>query len=401
MWKVLIADDEPKIRRGLRASVERLRPDMKVVAEAEDGETALALVQSEKPDILMIDIRMPFLNGLELIERINQVHGDCVIIVVSGHDEFEYAKRALQLKVFEYLLKPVPTQMLASVLERAEAELAGTRKQNKYIEWAHEQLERNLPLLREQFLRDWVKGNLSRSEIEERTAFLDIELPAMFSMAVIHVVENFLAIDPSKEKQRRLLLFAVRMVVEESFQRFLPLSVFQDEHDNIVAIASSAGGPDWIEAVSRIESEASHSLSQTLILAQKPIPEGAEGIPDAYESLTAKVARKSSYRTFVVLAQKFIDANYGQAELSLEEVSSSVGISPGYLSRLLKQETGLSFIEYITRVRITNAIQLMSDPAMKIYEVAEAVGYQSQHYFSRAFKKVFGRPPVEYRKGGA
>ena len=148
MWKVLIADDEPKIRRGLRATVERLRPDMKVVAEAEDGETALALVESEKPDILMIDIRMPFLNGLELIDRINQVHRDCVIIVVSGHDEFEYAKRALQLKVFEYVLKPVPAEMLASVLERAEAELAGTRRQNKYIDWAHEQLERNMPLLR-------------------------------------------------------------------------------------------------------------------------------------------------------------------------------------------------------------------------------------------------------------
>jgi two-component system response regulator YesN len=401
MWKVLIADDEPKIRRGLRATVERLRPDMKVVAEAEDGVTALALVEREKPDILMIDIRMPFLNGLELIDRINQVHRDCVIIVVSGHDEFEYAKRALQLRVFEYVLKPVPTEMLASVLERAEAELAGSRRQNKYIEWAHEELDRNMPLLREQFLREWVKGQLSNSEIEERTAFLGIEMPAIFSMAVIHVVERFLAMDPAKEKQRRLLLFAVRMVVEEAFQRFLPLSVFQDEHDNIVAIAACAGGPDWIEAVSRIESDASRSLSQALILAQKPIPEGAEGIPDTYEALTAEVARKSSYRTFVVLAQKFIDANYGQAELSLEEVASAVGISPGYLSRLLKQETGLSFIEYITRVRITNAIQLMNDPAMKIYEVAEAVGYQSQHYFSRAFKKVFGRPPVEYRKGGA
>jgi len=401
MWKVLIADDEPKIRRGLRASVERLRPDMKVVAEAEDGETALALVENEKPDILMIDIRMPFLNGLELIERINQVHRDCVIIVVSGHDEFEYAKRALQLKVFEYVLKPVPSEMLASVLERAEAELAGTRRQNKYIEWAHEQLERNMPLLREQFLRDWVKGFLSRSEIEERTAFLGIEIPAKFSMAVIHVVERFLAIDPAKEKERRLLLFAVRKVVEEAFQQFLPLAVFQDEHDNIVAIAACAGGSDWVEAVARIESDAGRSLCQALILAQKPIPEGAEGVPDTYEALTAEVARKSSYRTFVVLAQKFIDANYGQTELSLEEVASAVGISPGYLSRLLKQETGLSFIEYITRVRVTNAVQLMNDPAMKIYEVAEAVGYQSQHYFSRAFKKVFGRPPVEYRKGGA
>jgi len=400
MWKVLIADDEPKIRRGLRASVERLRPDMKVVAEAEDGETALALVQSEKPDILMIDIRMPFLNGLELIERINEVHRDCVIIVVSGHDEFEYAKRALQLKVFEYVLKPVPRELLASVLERADRELVGTRQQNRYIDWAREQLERNMPLLREQFLRDWVNGRLARSEIEEQTAFLGIEMPAEISMAVVHVVERFLAVDPAKEKERRLVLFALRKVVEETLQPFCPLTVFADEHDNVVAIAASAGGPDWIEAFCKIEPNVSRSLSQTLILAQKPVPDGGDGVHDAYEALTAEVARKSGYRTLVVAAQKFIEINYGQPELTLEEVASAVGISPGYLSRLLKQETGLSFIDYLTRMRITSAIQLMSDPAIKIYEVAEAVGYQSQHYFSRAFKRVLGRCPADYRKKG-
>ena len=74
----------PKIRRGLRSTIEQIRPDMRVVAEAEDGETALALVQKEKPDILMIDVRMPFLNGLDLIQKINEVWRDCVIIVVSG-----------------------------------------------------------------------------------------------------------------------------------------------------------------------------------------------------------------------------------------------------------------------------------------------------------------------------
>src|SRR5271169_4273119 len=100
---------------------------MKVVAEAEDGETALALVKEKKPDILMIDIRMPFLNGLELIEKINEVSRDCIIIVVTGHDEFEYAQRALHLKVFEYVLKPVPRDVLANVLTRAGDALTESR----------------------------------------------------------------------------------------------------------------------------------------------------------------------------------------------------------------------------------------------------------------------------------
>jgi two-component system response regulator YesN len=401
MWKVLIADDEPKIRRGLRASIERLRPDMTVVAEAEDGEMALDLVKREKPDILMIDVRMPFLNGIELIERIREMHSDCIIIVVSGHDEFEYAKRALQLKVFEYVLKPVPREVLASVLERAEAELSGTRRLNQYLGWAREQLERNMPLLREQFLRDWVNGRLSRTEIEAQSAFLSIGVSDRSSMAVIHVVERFLSMDPAREKERRVAVLAVRKVAEEALQSFPPLSAFLDEHDNIVVLAGASGGPDWVEAVGRIETRVNRSLSQALVVAQKPVSGGADGVPETYESLAAEVAEKSSHRTLVLLAQKYIDSHFAEPELSLEETAGTVGISPGYLSRLLKQETGFSFIDYLTRVRITRAVQLMNDPARKVYEVAEAVGYQSQHYFSRAFKKVFGRSPMEYRKGGA
>ena len=193
MWKVMIADDEPKIRRGLRSTIERLRPDMQVVAEAEDGETALALVRKVQPDILMIDIRMPFLNGLELIEKINEIWNDCIIIVVTGHDEFEYAQRALHLRVFEYVLKPVPQEVLAAVLARAEAELSGARRQNKYLAWAREQLERNMPLLREQFLRNWVKGRLSRSEIDEQAAFLGVGTGESVGMVVVHVAERSLA----------------------------------------------------------------------------------------------------------------------------------------------------------------------------------------------------------------
>ena len=401
MWKVMIADDEPKIRRGLRTTIERIRPDMKVVAEAEDGETALALVQKEKPDILLIDVRMPFLNGLELIEKINGVFSDCIIIVVSGHDEFQYAQRALQLKVFEYVLKPVPQEVLASVLARAEEALAGARSQRQYLAWAHDQLERNLPLLREQFLRDWVRGRLSPIEIAEQGQFLSVQTSGPAAMALIHVVERSLATAPSEERERRLALYAVRSVAEETFAKFTPLWVFNDDRDDIVVLCGCSAGLAWVEASARIEQRVVPSLCQALLVAHTTVQEARQGVPEAYEALSAEVAERCSHRSLVVLAQRYLDAHYGEPTLSLEEVASSAQISPGYLSRLLKQETGFSFVDYLTRVRINNAVQMMNDPAVKVYEVAEAVGYQSQHYFSRAFKRVFGRPPVEYRKGGA
>jgi two-component system response regulator YesN len=129
------------------------------------------------------------------------------------------------------------------------------------------------------------------------------------------------------------------------------------------------------------------------------VPGGFEGLHGAYEELGAEVSESANRGSFVLLAQSYVEAHLGDPELSLEKVADQVEISPGYLSRLMKHETGYSFVDYLTRVRVARAVQLMADPAMKIYEVAESVGYQSQHYFSRAFKRVLGRSPVEQRRG--
>ncbi len=400
MWKVLIADDEPKIRRGLRNTIERLRPDLKVVAEAEDGEMALEAVQREKPDLLMIDVRMPFLNGLELIERINTVHRDCIIIVVSGHDEFGYAQRALQLKVFDYVLKPVPQEILLGVLSRAEEALAAARRQRDYLSWAHDQLERNLPLIREQFLRDWVRGRLSPEEIHEQEQFLGVQTGRPAVMALVHAVDRAVATAPAEERERRLALYAIRSVVETVLAPFGPLRVFSDDREAIVVLASR-GGREWTEAVAKIEPLVVPSLAQAVVVAETSVTDAPFAVAEAYETLSAEVAGRGSHRALVTQAQAYLDSHYAEPTLSLEAVAAAAQISPGYLSRLLKLETGFSFVDYLTRVRINKAVQMMSDPAVKIYEVAEAVGYQSQHYFSRAFKRVFGRPPVEVRRGGA
>jgi two-component system response regulator YesN len=401
MWKVMIADDEPKIRRGLRTSIERLRPDLTVVAEAEDGETALATAREKKPDILMIDVRMPFLNGLELIERLHEVLTDCIIIVVSGHDEFEYAQRALQLKVFDYLLKPVPQDALTGVLDRAVEVLGDLRRRQQYLSWAHDQLERNLPLLREQFLRDWVRGRLSPEEIAEQERFLGVQTTGPAAMVLVHVVDRVVATAPSQERERRLALYAIRSALEEIFTSFTPRWIFTDDQDNLVVFAGCAVGREWVEAAARVEPRVVPSLCQAAVVAHAAVADALLGAAEAYESLISEVAARGSHRSLVAVAQSYIDANYGEPALSLEEVARAAHISPGYLSRLLKLETGFSFVDYLTRVRINKAVQMMSDPAVKVYEVAEAVGYQSQHYFSRAFKRVFGRPPVEFRKGGS
>ncbi|MGO4182357.1 response regulator [Paenibacillus sp. TAF43_2] len=127
MWKLLIADDEPKIRRGLAKVLPWKELGIELVGEAENGLQALELAEERKPDILFVDICMPFVDGLEFIERLRQTLERSIVIVISGHDEFRYAQQAVKLHVFEYMLKPVMKSKLETVVRKAVSELEQKR----------------------------------------------------------------------------------------------------------------------------------------------------------------------------------------------------------------------------------------------------------------------------------
>jgi two-component system, response regulator YesN len=398
MWKVLIADDEPKIRRGLRSLVARCGDDLEVVGEAEDGEMAYSMAIELEPDILLIDVRMPFRSGLDLIEGLNSALPGRIVIIVSGHDEFEYAQAAVKLQVFDYVLKPVDAALFIAAIEKAKAELEARRETGKYVTWAREQLERNLPVLRERFLKDWATGSLSRTEVEENLSFLHIELAAPATLIAARFAERSTSGASAAEKGRALALVAMRTVMQEA----LPggaLYVFEDDTETVLGIAPSMGNEELIALVDRIERRASEQVYQVPSIATRPVPEPVSGLCDAYEEVRAELADGGNCEAFVVLARNYVDKHYWNPDICLEDAAAELQISPGYLSRLMKRETGFSFVEYLNRIRIKKATVLMSDPSAKAFEVAERVGYRSQHYFSRAFKKVTGTTPTDHRKG--
>jgi two-component system, response regulator YesN len=398
MWKVLIADDEPKIRRGLKALIAKCGEDLEVVAEAEDGDMAYEMAVERMPDILLIDIRMPFRNGLDLIGSLASALPGRIVIIVSGHDEFDYAQAAIKLQVFDYVLKPVDGTSFIKVVQRAKAELESRREASRYASWAREQLERNLPVLRERFLKDWVSGSLSRTELLDNLAFLQIKLASPATLFAARFAERAGYGGPGGDMGKRLALVAMRSVMEES----LPAGgsyVFEDDTETVMALAPAFGNEELSAIVSGIERRASMQVYQVPALASRIVPDPLDGICDAYEALYAELADGDNCEAFVVLARNYIDKHYWNPELSLEEAASELQISPGYLSRLMKRETGSSFVEYLNRARVKKATFLLSDPAAKAFEVAERVGYRSQHYFSRAFKKVTGSSPTDHRKG--
>lgn len=123
MYKVMIIDDEETIREGLRSVINWEEHNCTIVGEAEDGDEGVKLITTLKPDIILTDVRMPGLNGLEMVSQIRELHCECIIIILTGFREFEYAQKAIQLGAFRLILKPTKTDELLQTIDDAVAEL--------------------------------------------------------------------------------------------------------------------------------------------------------------------------------------------------------------------------------------------------------------------------------------
>lgn len=137
MWKVVIVDDERWIRRGLIQSIPWDQFGLELVGEAGDGQEAYTIALEQKPDLLFLDMRMPGLDGKELIAMLNRDMPELLTVVVSGYSDFEYTKEAIRHKAFDYLLKPVKKEELAALLEKATSELAKRENEKRQSSLDH------------------------------------------------------------------------------------------------------------------------------------------------------------------------------------------------------------------------------------------------------------------------
>jgi two-component system response regulator YesN len=394
-WTVLIADDEPKIRRGLRKLLDERPDEFTVVGEAEDGEAALGLASELRPDLLLVDIRMPFVDGLDLVERLTVRQGsDRRVVVISGHDEFEYARKAIGLGVFEFLLKPVEEEVLLSVLRRAVADLSQARSQAGSLALARELAAKNRAVLVEGLFRDGLRGWSSAADWAETAEFLGLRFESPPYLALVAPAEAPGAVPPLGA------LMALQRLAQEAFAEFSPLLTSWDEGDGLAILAEAGNEGEWEAALGRLETRARDALGFNLSVDRAEVPAFPQGLSRVYDELVASRQERSPHGNLATLALNVLDRRFREPELCLDDVAEELQVSPGHLSRVLKQSTGTAFVDALSKVRVRRAAILLGDPAVKVYEVAERVGYSSQHYFSRAFRRVLGVAPSDYRRGG-
>ncbi|MBO9610633.1 MAG: helix-turn-helix domain-containing protein [Paenibacillaceae bacterium] len=346
MLQIVVVEDERWIRQSICKMLEQI-PRCRIAGEARDGREALRLLrETGGTHILMTDIRMPVMDGLQLVGEARQLLPNLEIVLFSGHNDFDYVREGLRLGVHDYLLKPVQPDDLERVIRQLERKIV--QKQDRLPR----QFER-LGMWRDRTKRlaeaIWL-ADLPRFEAEwEALAgeWLQLDRHAEDAYEFLH-----------------LLLYTMNEHIHESYGARLPDQAF-------------------------------HPLDFT-----GDLPRDAECIRELLRAVIKSLLTRRNWRKnhMVVKALDYIEAHFADPDMSLLEAAEKSGLSSPYLSRMFKEETGQTFVEYVTELRISKARSMLSDPNAKVYEVADAVGYTDYGYFVRVFKRVVGYSPSDYRK---
>lgn len=191
MYDLIIVDDEENVREILKKNINQSQTGFRVVGTAEDGEEALKLVKERKPNVVITDICMPGLSGLDLIKEIQKFVPDIKTVVISGYDEFSYAKTAMTLGVTEYLLKPFLLDELYQVLNKIKDELEHQASLVKNITEMQNQIERNLLYSQEHFLKKIIEGNMKEEDVLEEGKQVRIQLTAnLYCVGIFKIFVN-------------------------------------------------------------------------------------------------------------------------------------------------------------------------------------------------------------------
>lgn len=361
MYKVIIIDDEPWSREVVKSLGAWDTMQLTVTAEAESGTEGLQRMEEIQPHIVITDMRMPGLDGVELLQQMQARFPSMKIIVMSGYSDFVYLRQAIRSQVIEYLLKPINPDELNAALARCIQELDKLQ-----TPWNTTHVFTDKTIL-DPYLS-------YRRRVSEQLHDLDgASILGSFGM-----LEQFL-----RDKLPSVHDGAI---------------VTQIAHDFIM-ILEAFMADNGIE-LNRLWGDSGDNKRSTT-LVWNSITEVFEYLGRFYTNIIEAIEemRKNRNRLKVSDVQFYID-RYFQDAISLETVAQQFFISKEHLSRVFKAETGENLSDYILRKRMEKARELIVEGNKEIKHIAEMTGYPDLAYFYKVFKKYYGMTPGELRKNG-
>lgn len=537
MLKVFLVEDETSVRENLRDNILWQQYGYQFAGEASDGEMALPLIRKVKPDLLITDINMPFMDGLALAGIARQEFPQMKVVIISVHNDFEYAQRAIRAGVERYLLKPVSRSALQKVLQEIRDKIEEEREQNSYREKYKEDMQDYEQFSRRVFFEKVFEGHLSVQEIYEEAQKFSLEMDASsYNLAMVSLRERRNMEEHSKESR---LIAGKREELTRFFQRYPEFLMFRwnintygillkgeeeqmeelkgkcreaiiricSGHDSEIEWCCAIGEPvKRLSMLPQVYSKVNHMMSYRFLKPGQHIltmettsftsredsketlgdvdiaktdpdiiknflahgrVEEVDDFVDGYLESQKDALKSKMFRDYLMLSIRFtavayierlgytqedllentytdkvqilslnmedmrfymqellhraielgnqvmesqskklikraivyIEENYAKDSISLNEVAGAVEVSANYFSTVFRQETGLTFTEYVTKKRMDRAKQLLRQTERSSGDIAAEVGFKDPHYFSFVFKKTQGCTPREYRSG--
>jgi two-component system response regulator YesN len=535
MYKVFLVEDEIVIREGIKNNIHWEEEGFQIVGDESDGELAYPMIIKEQPDILITDIKMPFMDGLELSKLLKKEMPQLKIIIISGYSDFGYAQQAIDIGVSEYLLKPVTSTKLIDSVKNAASSIEKERKERQILEQYQLLVYQKQGEKRKDFFNALVSGKLSLSQIIEQEEELGINMVAsvfcvllfqfkvqedmyeysneivqceakmtqslsrfpdikifergMDGWAFILLGENELQINALTQELCNLLIhicddkvhyfggigrcvhrvrdlqqsyldansaFSLRHfesrdqflsyndvrnmraqignrinVSELNLEKldrnlledFLKRGTIHDVDEFVDSYFDGFGSNamssaifrhyiimdgysailKFLKALNYPKEKIDSSLkSMNRVIDQLSSMEASE----FYKSIlkeAIELRNKNSQKRYAGLIEKakeYMHLTFGMCDLTLDKVAATVNVSPNYFSSLFNQETGMTFIEYLTEIRMEKAKEYLRCSGRRITEIGYLVGYQDSHYFSYIFRKTQNCTPSEYRLQG-
>lgn len=505
--KIVVVEDEVRIREGIRNLIDMLDKAWEFAGEAENGKEGFELIKRERPDVVITDIRMADMDGLQMLESLQKEGIEVKTIVVSAYSEFEYARTALNLGVAEYLLKPISIDEFFETLDRVKKQVEKERMKQPDALGSLEQVLGGIVYGRidpDKTIRDYL---YSRYQMDEDSPYIEIciylgneyrskseqvqkkwnrmlenagaekycIIEAEYEKSLLAVVygykdllgvrrriqaslmaekegcgsAGFITADGLKElrqsfetiynymdwnvtlgdgvlitwpqvTQIQTMVCVYPVELENSLKTELCLGKTKKAEESIKKFheffsRDKLYSPKdvkecyvrflWtaIGVMKEIGMIDSNTLKHQVILdrimgsrSRRELMEISEQIFSGLEDAVQEESESTEHLT--VKRMKSIYHEFYQTGITLDEIARRLDVTPEYLSGQFHRVTGETFSVYMRNYRIQKAKELLLGTQMKIYEIAEAVGYSDGKYFSKVFRECIGCLPAEYRK---
>lgn len=410
MLKVIVVDDMPVFLAYMKEVIPWHDHGFELVCEAKDGREALASALACKPDIVLTDINMPYLDGFEFVQSLKQHLPSCSVVFITGHTEFDYARKALKLGAVDYLVKPFEEDELLITL-------LGLQRYHQEVSTTHQQVKNAYRLREESLLRALVHGNAvpEMSEYEDMGIGQTLNKARGFRVAAFMIdsqgiSEHDQGLMPQIRAHWRISLTRIlENAVDEGLARFS----FTDYDDHLVVLIcydhnldSDYYDDDFEQLVAHIDEK----LNMQVTMGLSDITSGLTGIRKAYLGALSRLEQKNQVagRDTAPLDQKtlkqqriteaiidYLHAHFSNPDLAMADVEKALLINQTDLRSVFKSRTGMTITDYILKIRMEKACELIRTGQHKLAYIGELVGYVDGGYFSRCYKKYFGYAPIQ------